>query len=385
MERGVNEVGEVFRRGFGNYKSGKSLSFRVYKVAKDIMECRTSKLGGHKLTCHECGDVQISYNSCKNRHCPKCQFSKREQWILDRDRDLLPVSYFHVIFTVPHELNKLHLSHGGQMYDLLFKSAWKAFNIVVKQRYNKDVIPAMIAVLHSWGQNLSLHPHLHCIIPSGVFDKKHGKWLTHPNARLLCSIEKLTAQFKEVYLKMFEDLQNTHHVVHHDYQYVTLLNELKSKVFNVNIQPPFQKPDHVIQYLGRYSHRVAITNSRIVALTDSHVSFSYQDYRDNKEKVMSLSLEDFIDRFLQHILPDHFMKIRHFGFLSNKVKNQVLEIILECLQATRNPKQVFDILSYFIERFDIHLNVCQQCLKDKLASSEIVPKARSDPNHFIPI
>lgn len=385
MERGVNEVGEVFRRGFSNYKSGKNLSFRVYKVAKDIMECRTAKMGGHKLTCHACGDVQISYNSCKNRHCPKCQFSKREQWILDRDRDLLPVRYFHVIFTVPHELNKLHLSHGGQMYDLLFKSAWKAFNIVVKQRFKKEVMPAMIAVLHSWGQNLSLHPHLHCIIPSGVFDKKQGKWLSHPNAHLLCSIEKLTAQFKEVYLKMLEELQNTHRIVHNDHQYMVLLHELKSKVFNVNIQPPFQKPDHVIQYLGRYSHRVAITNSRIVALTDSQVSFSYLDYRDKKEKIMTLSLEDFIDRFLQHILPNHFMKIRHFGFLSNKVKNQVLEIILECLQATRNLKQVFDVVSYFIERFDIHLNVCQKCLKDKSPTSEIVPKARSDPNHFIPV
>ena len=127
MERSVNEVGEVFRRGFDTYKTGKNLSFRVYKVAKDIMECRTAKMGGHKLTCQSCGDVQISYNSCKNRHCPKCQFSKREQWILDRDRDLLPVRYFHVIFTVPHELNKLHLSHGGQMYDLFFKSAWKAW------------------------------------------------------------------------------------------------------------------------------------------------------------------------------------------------------------------------------------------------------------------
>lgn len=285
MERGVNEVGEVFRRGFGKYKSGKNLSFRAYKVAKDIMECRTARLGGHKLTCHSCGDVRISYNSCKNRHCPKCQFSKREQWILDRNRDLLPVSYFHVIFTVPHELNNLYLSHGGQMYDLLFKAAWKALSIVVKQRYNKDVMPAMIAVLHSWGQNLSLHPHLHCIIPSGVFDNKQGKWLTPGDTRLLCSIEKLTVQFKEVYLNMFHALQNTHQLIRFKDQYITLQNELKDKVFNVNIQPPFQNPDHVIQYLGRYSHRVAITNSRIITLSDSQVSFSYLDYRDKKEKL----------------------------------------------------------------------------------------------------
>lgn len=382
MEKKLNEVAEVFRQGYSSFKSGKKLPVRIQKLAKDIMECRTAKMGGHKIVCSACGNVKISYNSCKNRHCPKCQFSKREQWILDRNRDLIPVSYFHVIFTVPHELNSLHLSHPRQMYDLLFKASWHALNEVVYELYSKPVMTGMIAVLHSWSQNLNLHPHLHCIIPAGVFDKQEGRWIGPKRHNLLCSIEALTQKFTEVYCATLNLLQKSSLLFQNVEHFNELFQNISNKVFNVNIQPAFQNPDHVIQYLGRYSHRVAITNSRIVKIQDNQVVFTYKDYRDNLQKEMTLKSEDFIGRFLMHILPGRFMKIRHFGFLSNKVKNEIIELILLFLKVKRNPKQIFDLISYFKVRFDIDLNKCSKCLKYSTRNTEPIPKARSDPNHY---
>ena len=383
MERNVNEVAEVFRRGYHSYKSGKKLPLRIKKVAKDIMECRTAKMGGHKLECTKCGDVQYSYNSCKNRHCPKCQFSKREQWILDRNRDLLPVSYFHVIFTVPHELNDVHIRHPEIMYDLLFDASWQSISKVVSDQYRQQVKMGMIAVLHSWGQSLSVHPHVHCIIPSGVYDKAENRWIGPKRHNLLCSIEKLTELYKQVYIKKLNKLQKINRFVNDEAEFKSLIDKVASKVFNVNIQPAFANPQHVIEYLGRYSHRVAITNSRIESVSETHVTFTYKDYRDQMQKEMTLTTEEFIDRFLKHTLPDRFMKIRHYGILSNKVKNECIEAILVILQTVRNPKQIFDVVAFFAQRFDIDLKKCPKCQSHSPRQNEMIHKARSDPDHFL--
>ena len=383
MGRAEYEVGEIFRQGYESYKQGKNLPFQIKKVAKDIIECRTSKLGGHKLSCTQCGDEKICYNSCKNRHCPKCQFSKREQWVLDRKRDLLPTKYFHVIFTVPHELNGLHVKYPKVMYDLLFKSSWTAINDTVKEQYSSSTQLGMIAVLHSWGQTMSLHPHLHCIIPSGVYDKKENKWLGPKKQNLLCSIEQLTETFKATYIKGLNKLKRQSLISYNESEWQVLNSSIKDKVFNVNIQPPFIQPKHVIEYLGRYSHRVAITNSRIISVTETEVCFIYKDYRDNIEKQMNLAIEEFIRRFLQHILPYRYMKIRHYGLLSNKVKNETIDAILNLLETKRNAKEKFDVVTYLIKKLDEDISQCKIC-KNKDFLKEIIAKARSDPNHFMP-
>lgn len=383
MARELNEVGEVFRLGYNKFKQGKQLPMQIMKVAKDIIECRTSKLGGHKLTCSECGDEKICYNSCKNRHCPKCQFSKREQWILDRNRDLLPVLYYHVIFTVPHEFNGLHIKYPKSMYDLLFKTTWEAITATVQGQYNNTGQLGMIAVLHSWGQNLNLHPHLHCILPSGVYDRNNQKWIGPKKYNFLCSIEKLTDTFKNKYIDALIILKRDGYIQMDEVRWTKMLDLINAKVFNVNIRPAFSNPDHVIEYLGRYSHRVAITNSRIVNITDDNVSFKYKDYRDDQEKIMTVPLQEFIRRFVLHILPSGFMKIRHYGILSNKVKNEYIENILQILMSKRKPKEKFDLIKYFLEKLDEDLNLCDNCKHKRQQIKEQLPKARSDPDHFL--
>lgn len=377
------EVGDVFRQGYGSYKKGKLLPQSIKQVAKDIIECRTSKLGGHKQICKECKAIKISYNSCKNRHCPKCQFSKREQWVLDRNRDLLPVSYFHVIFTLPHELNGLHKKYPKQMYDLLFKSARKSMQSVIEERWKESVQLGMICVLHTWGQTLGLHPHLHCIIPSGVYRKNKHKWSNAANPSKLCSIERLTSVYKETYLNNLTQLKKEMCFKPLEKAYWdNKIQACDQKVFNVNIQPSFKNPDHVIEYIGRYSHRVAITNSRIRQIKDGQVLIDYKDYRDGKDKVMTLSDHEFIRRFLLHVLPKGFMKIRHYGLLSNRIKNEMIEVILIYLESSRNPKHKFDPVKYFLERHQIDLRVCDQCGSLKSSKLYLIPKARSDPDHF---
>lgn len=227
---------------------------------------------------------------------------------LVRKRDLLPTKYFHTIFTVPHELNGLHVKYPKVMYDLLFKSSWAAINDKVKKQYSSSVQMGMIAVLHSWSQTMSLHPHLHCIIRSGVYNKQEHKCLGPKKQNLLCSIEKLTEAFKITYIKGLHDLKRLSLISYNELEWQVLNSSIKEKVFNINIQPPFTQPNHVIEYLGRYSHRVATTNNRIISVTEKEVCFTYKDYRDNIEKHMNLIIEEFIRRFLQHILPNGYMK-----------------------------------------------------------------------------
>jgi len=274
-----------------------------------IRICRTRALSGHIDACEECGVIRISYNSCRNRHCPKCQGSNREKWIEARVDELLPVPYFHVVFTMPSELNELCMQYPERMYGILFKSAWETLH---RFAHDKGLKTGMIAVLHTWGQTLSLHPHLHCIVPGGGTDKP-GNWRNlRADGKFLFSVKALSKMFRAKYV---------YHLRKENIVSPIVLNNLFCNPWVVFAKRPFAHPAHVIEYLGRYSHKVAISNNRLKDYSAGKVTFSYKDYRNAcKVKEMTLDDSEFIRRFALHILPKGFMKIRHFGILSSTCK-----------------------------------------------------------------
>lgn len=286
-----------------------------------IKKCRTATLGGHIDACDNCGNISISYNSCRNRHCPKCQGNKREDWILARSTELLPVPYFHVVFTLPDSINSLAIHSPKLVYDTLFDTAWNTLKTFGK---NKEMQMGMIAVLHTWGQQLSLHPHLHCIVPGGGLDKD-GNWHNcHVKGNFLFSVKAMSKVFRA---KFCEKLKEKSPV-----QYEMIRQALWQKPWVVFAKKPFGCAASVVEYLGRYTHKIAIGNQRIKAIDNKTITFDYKDYKTaGAKKQMTLSHQEFIRRFALHVLPKRFVKIRHYGFLSSSWKREKLKSLQEKL------------------------------------------------------
>ena len=307
-----------------------------------LKKCRTSALGGHIDACDECGNVSISYNSCRNRHCPKCQGKKREQWIENRETELLPVPYFHVVFTLPDVLNKTALHEPKMLYDILFESAWETLQTFGK---NKNLQMGMIAVLHTWGQNLSLHPHLHCIVPGGGVDE-NGAWKNIKNdGKFLFSVKALSKVFRAKFCEKLKANLKDKFNENQENEYEKIRQSLWEKPWVVYAKKPFGSPKSVVEYLGRYSHKIAVSNQRIRKIDAETVTFSYKDYRQKGiKKQMVLSHEEFIRRFAMHILPKRFVKIRHYGFLSStwkRIKLKKLQQKLGIQPKEKLPPKVF--------------------------------------------
>lgn len=283
-----------------------------------LKKCRTSALGGHIDACDECGNISISYNSCRNRHCPKCQGRNREDWIQTRETELLPVPYFHVVFTLPEVLNKTALHEPKMLYDTLFETAWETLQTFGK---NKNLQMGMIAVLHTWGQNLSLHPHLHCIVPGGGVDE-NGAWKNIKNdGKFLFSVKALSKVFRAKFCEKLKANLKDKFNENQENEYEKIRQSLWEKPWVVYAKKPFGSPKSVVEYLGRYTHKIAISNHRIRNIDAENVTFDYKDYRQKGlRKQMTLSHEEFIRRFTLHILPKRFVKIRHYGFLSSTWK-----------------------------------------------------------------
>lgn len=321
IERSRNEVADVLHK-MGAKIENIGLNTWQLKTFSAIKKCRTAALGGHIDACDECGKISISYNSCRNRHCPKCQGNKREDWIQARATELLPVPYFHVVFTLPDSINSLAIYQPKLVYDTLFEATWETLKTFGK---NKDMQMGMIAILHTWGQNLSLHPHLHCIVPGGGIDKD-GVWQnSRTDGKFLFPVKALSKVFRAKYC---EKLKNKSPV-----QYEQIRQALWKKEWVVFAKKPFGNPQSVVEYLGRYTHKIAISNHRIKAIDEKTVTFDYKDYRqDGFKKQMTLTHEEFIRRFALHILPKRFVKIRHYGFLSSTWKRQKLKLLQEKLK-----------------------------------------------------
>jgi Putative transposase/Transposase zinc-binding domain len=316
-----SEVADVLRK-VGSKIERYGLNTWQLRTLYAIKKCRTAELGGHIDACDGCGKISISYNSCRNRHCPKCQGNKREDWIQARATELLPVPYFHVVFTLPDSINSLALHSPKLVYDTLFEATWETLSTFGK---NKQMQMGMIAVLHTWGQQLSLHPHLHCIVPGGGINK-NGQWQnSQTDGKFLFYVKALSKVFKAKYC---EKLKSKSPI-----QYEQIRQALWQKQWVVFAKKPFGSPKSVVEYLGRYTHKIAISNHRIKAIGEKTVTFDYKDYRqDGFKKQMTLTHEEFTRRFSLHILPKRFVKIRHYGFLSSTWKRQKLKLLQEKLK-----------------------------------------------------
>ena len=312
-------------------QSGKFNAWQL-RTLDAIKRCRTAALGSHVDGCTDCGLLRISYNSCRNRHCPKCQGVQRERWIQARERELLPVPYFHVVFTLPDLLNSLCLHQGKIVYGLLFQTAWSVLHSFGHDPKWLGARTGMIAILHTWGQTISLHPHLHCIVPGGGLTPQ-GKWKTaKTQGKYLFPVKAMSKVFRARFIAALtkalpEKMDNG------------LVSELYKKRWVVYAKRPFNGPVSVIEYLGRYTHKIAISNHRIRDISETKVTFSYKDYRQSAiTKEMTLDALEFIRRFALHTLPKAFVRIRHYGILSSTAKAKCAVQIKEQLPEIPKPK-----------------------------------------------
>jgi len=296
------EVQDVFAQYVDDYRQSHTLLPIQHKAINAILNCRTPKLGGHMDTCPECGYQKPSYNSCRNRHCPKCQTLSKERWIDAQKANLLSVGYFHVVFTVPQELNMLIYSNQQECYNLLFRCVAETLHELAGNPKHLGAEIGFTSVLHTWGQNLCFHPHIHCIVPAGGLTAL-GRW-KHSRQKFFLPVRALSRKFRGKLLAMLK--RKFPHVDRN------LISRCYEKEWVVYCKPPFKSASCVVEYLGRYTHRVAISNNRIISLKNGNVTFKWRDYRDHSRwKLMTLSAVEFIRRFLLHVLPHGFMKIRH--------------------------------------------------------------------------
>jgi len=365
----MNEVQDIFRLYGETYRQKHDLPLPVLKAMLAIERCRTAELGAHADVCEDCGHTHISYNSCRDRHCPKCQFLARERWIQSRNYDLLNVGYFHVVFTIPDTLNMLVFQNQRELYTILFRAAAETMR---ELSANKKYLGAQIgitSILHTWGQNLCYHPHIHCTVPGGGIDPL-GKWKSS-SKKFFLPVRVLSRLFRGKFLYYLAKARLEFHGDLRDLSAPVKWNGFLSKLYKqewfVYCKAPFKDAACVVNYLGRYTHRVAIANSRILSIDDGRVTFKWKDYKDNsKWKLMTISAEEFIRRFLMHILPYRFMKIRHYGFLGNRGKQKRLKICKTLTGTPILPRLKLTTAQLIQKLTGINPNLCPACGSDKL-------------------
>lgn len=321
------EVADVLRRHGDAYRLARvgHLGRVERRVMSAIVACRTAALGGHVEACDDCGVARVAYNSCRNRHCPKCQGAARAQWLAARQAELLPVPYFHVVFTLPAPIAAIAFQNKAAVYAILFAAAAEAMTTLASNPRRLGAQIGAVAVLHTWGQTLTHHPHVHCVVPGGGLSRDGTRWIAgrpdfflavKPLAKLYrrLFLERLQKAYDAGALRFLGDLAN----LTDPQNFRALVADMRGANWVVYAKKPFGGPTQVLAYLGRYTHRVAIANSRLVALDNDHVAFTWKDYRQNgAAKIMKLVPDEFIRRFLLHALPDGFHRIRHFGFMAN--------------------------------------------------------------------
>jgi hypothetical protein len=351
------ELADIFRSHGESYRRAHCLPASQRKVMRAVSVCRTQELGGHLKQCDTCGFEHPSYNSCRNRHCPKCQSLAKAKWLEKQNSELLPVGYFHLVFTLPHELNCLILANKKILLTLLFKAVSETLLEFGRSRLGGTV--GIIAVLHTWDQTLKDHFHLHCLVPAGALSFDRSRWI---NARgnFLFPVKALSRVFRGKFLSLLQQARQRRKIEGAN-------NEIKPsrhKSWIVYAKKPFGSPRTVLDYLGRYTHRVALSNDRIVKVENGQVTLSYRDRKDgDRKKTITLEAHEFIGRFLLHVLPDGFVRIRHFGFLANRSKKQALAQCRRLLKIDpplpQSQKESAKDLLLRITGFD--LNRCPSC------------------------
>jgi hypothetical protein len=378
------EVADILREHIRDYQEKYPLQPHQYKIVSDLLNCRTAYLGGHIEKCDHCGTERITYNSCRNRHCPKCQNLPRERWLNARKAELLPVDYFHAVFTLPHDLNPIILRNKAPMLKILFKSVAQtllSFGHNPKNGLGGKL--GFITILHTWDQQLNPHFHLHCLIPGGVMREAGKQWKTCKN-HYLFNEEALSLVFRGKFIEYltaaFQSGALDFPGIIAPYRKPQKFSELKSRLYShkwvVNLKEPIKRPEYVLEYLGRYIHRVAISNHRIVALKEGMVTFTYKNRKTAQIAQTTIAAVEFIRRFLLHALPNGFVKIRHFGFLANRTKIANLARIRLLLgplpgisgAAEQGLREMMRLLT------GIDLALCPNCKKGKMRLRAEIPR-----------
>lgn len=318
------EVAHIIQKNWDSIVNNAQFNTHQIRMLNAVRACRTAELGWHIDECESCGHLHLSYNSCRNRHCPKCQGKLREDWIRAQHKKLLPVKYFHVVFTIPDSLNGLCLHQPKMMYSILFKAAWYTIKTFAADHNHLGAQTGMTAILHTWGQNLSLHPHLHCVIPAGGMTK-HKKWnQAKSKGKFLFPVKAMSVVFRARFVHLLRKEAKTESVTVSSSFY----DQLFKKKWVVFAKQPFLGAAQIIEYIGRYTHKIAISNHRIRKVENGKVYFQYKDYRQNAKKlVMALDEMEFVRRFSLHILPLRFIRIRHFGLLHSRSKYPIADVI----------------------------------------------------------
>jgi hypothetical protein len=349
MSRPTLEVADIFRAWAGRFleRSRARISWPQHKVMRAIERCRTAALGRHRDRCSRCGkDFGFSFNSCRNRHCPKCQTQARNRWVAARTRELVPLEYFHVVFTVPHQLSELMLQNKRLLYNLLFRCVAATLLEVAANPKRLGAEIGFLCVLHTWGQTLIHHPHIHCVVPARGFAPGRTQWVHPKRAGFFLPSEVLSVVFRGKFTDALKGLFRQKKLAFHGSlgwlaeprSFACFLQTLHQHKWVVDVRKPFGGPEHVLHYLARYTHRVAISNHRLIGMEDGNVTFRWKDYaHGGKKRKMTLAAEEFIRRFLLHVLPKGLARIRHYGWMANRCRTQRAALCRNLLNAEPPP------------------------------------------------
>jgi predicted Zn-ribbon and HTH transcriptional regulator len=379
------EVADIFRLYGQNYRQSNALSYAKIKVMHHIEACRTAQLGGHVEQCNRCGFQRNAYNSCRDRHCPKCQSLTKEQWLNDRKAELLPCGYFHLVFTLPHDLNPIILCNKRVTLQILFASVSETLQAFAKDpQWRLEGKLGFIAVLHTWSQTLMDHFHLHCLIPAGALSFRKDRWIPARDS-FLFRIDSLAKEFRKRYLHKLETAYLKDELIFpgntapfaSEKKFAQLIESLLNVSWIAYAKRPFGGPQQVLEYLGRYTHRIAISNNRITSISNGRVTFTYRDrQQDNEIRQMTLDADEFIRRFLLHVLPRGFLKIRYFGFLSHKNKKQAIKLLRKLIDPDVNlPGKITEtILEMMLRLTGTDITCCPKCKKGTMVKVKKLPK-----------
>jgi len=384
------EVADIVRRFGAAYRDARPVPLLHQRILQAIAACRTAELGGHIEQCNQCGYQRPVYNSCRNRHCPKCQTLARAQWLEQRRAELLPVGYFHNVFTLPHEFNDLAAANPRLVYGLLFRSVAATLrSFAADPQYGLGGQAGFTAVLHTWDQKLLYHVHLHCVIAGGALAFDGSRWIP-ARRNYLFPVRKLSSDFRGRFLKGLRQAFDGDELVFpgrlaalkEAAAFTELLARLAAKDWVVYSQPPFGGPDKVLEYLSRYTHRVAISNRRLLAIADGQVTFAYRDRRDgNQLKQLTIGAPEFLRRFLLHVTPPGLCRIRHYGFLSNRSKERQLPRCRELLGQPPPPSATapLDLVALILRFTGIDVTRCPHCQQGTLIATERILAAPPSP------
>lgn len=392
MARSGLEVADVFRRYGEAYRKTHAavLSPAQHRVMSAIELCRTAALGGHVEQCDHCGHKRVWYNSCRDRHCPSCQCLSRAQWLEDRRSELLETQYFHVVFTVPNEIAAIAYQNKQEVYNILFRAVSETLKTIAADPKRLGALIGFFCVLHTWGQNLLHHPHLHCVVPGGGLSFDRKRWISC-RANFFLPVKVLSRLFRRLFLSYLEKafdqgkLQffSSLEACRMRPAFLRHIGPTRKEKWVVYAKPPFAGPDEVLKYVAGYTHSVAISNTRLLDIGDENVRFRWKDYRNgNRQKTMALSADEFIRRFLLHVLPEGFQRVRYYGFLANRDRQENLALCRELLKMPP-PEPEAEVKEDYRDRYEEltghSLKTCPACHKGEMIVIETLERTITRP------